>query len=202
MVESCTVTGGLLDALLAIAADREPDSVSTLLLVSRAGDLETDRPDAVAEEPLPEDESTPAGSSEGKTGGSAEAGTARATNGRTAGSAKSGAVAAPDGSIDVTVDDLDPDEPVFTDLYLPSAGRSIDAVFGMDVSVPHGQAQGRFVSHPLGELSVSTTDDLHEVVLVAVPPWGRDDVAAFDRSGRRLELRIVAAAPPAEPFDG
>ncbi|AGN01012.1 hypothetical protein L593_05315 [Salinarchaeum sp. Harcht-Bsk1] len=146
MVETCYVTGGLLDALLAIAGDREPDAVSTLLVVSRAGELD--------ELPASED------------------------------------------------DDLDPETPVFTDLYFPSAGRSVDAVFGMDVSVPHGQAQGRFVSHPLGELSVSNTDDLHEVVLVAVPPWTREDVAAFDRSGRRLELRIVAAAPPEQPFEG
>ena len=146
MVETCYVTGGLLDALLAIASDREPDSVSTLLVVSRAGELD--------ELPASED------------------------------------------------DDLDPETPVFTDLYFPSASRSVDAVFGMDVSVPHGQAQGRFVSHPLGELSISNTDDLHEVVLVAVPPWTREDVAAFDRSGRRLELRIVAAAPPEQPFEG
>jgi len=146
MVETCYVTGGLLDALLAIANDREPDSVSTLLVVSRAGELD--------ELPASED------------------------------------------------DDLDPETPVFTDLYFPSASRSVDAVFGMDVSVPHGQAQGRFVSHPLGELSISNTDDLHEVVLVAVPPWTREDVAAFDRSGRRLELRIVAAAPPEQPFEG
>jgi hypothetical protein len=54
----------------------------------------------------------------------------------------------------------------------------------------------------LGELGVSKTDDLHEVVLVAVPPWTREDVAAFDRSGRRLELRIVAAAPSEQPFEG
>lgn len=153
MVEHCYVTGGLVDALLAIAADREPQRVSTLLLVSRAGDLEFD-------------------------GGSA----ARTTPEAPA--------------------DLDPETPVFTDLYLPSAGRSVDAVFGMDVSVPHGQAQGRFVSHPTGELSVSTTDDLHEVVLVAVPPWERADVAAFDRSGRRLDLTVLPAAPPEQAFDG
>ena len=146
MVDTCYVTGGLLDALLAIASDREPDAVSTLLVVSPAGDLQ--------------------------------------------------------GAPAIDGEDVDPETPVFTDCYFPSAGRSVDAVFGMDVSVPHGQAQGRFVSHPLGELSVSETDDLHEVVLVAVPPWERETVAAFDRSGRRLDLRIVAAAPPERPFEG
>jgi|AntRauTorcE11898_2_1112593.scaffolds.fasta_scaffold25685_2 hypothetical protein len=158
MVETCYVTGGLLDALLAIAADREPGSVSTLLLVSKAGDLE-----AV------------------DTGGSGDAPAEPTTP--------------------TSIRDLDPETPVFTDLYFPSASRSVDAVFGVDVSVPHGQAQGRFVSHPLGELDVSKTDDLHEVVLVAVPPWTREDVAAFDRSGRRLDLRIVAATPPEQPFE-
>lgn len=140
MVEHCHATEGLVDALLDLAAGREPNRVSTLLAVTPAEELEDD-------------------------------GT------------------------------LDPGVPVFTDFYLPSEGRSIDAVFGMDVSVPHGQAQGRFVSHPLGELSVSMEDDLHEVVLVAVPPWTRDDVGAFDRSGSRLGLSIVDASPPERTFE-
>lgn len=161
MIETCYVTTGLLDALLAIAEDRDPDAVSTLMLVSEAGvlhDVEASDSDESHDRP-----------------------SATATT---------------------TVRDLDPETPVFTDLYFPSTGRSVDAVFGVDVSVPHGQAQGRFVSHPLGELSVSKADDLHEVVLVAVPPWTREDVAAFDRSGRRLDCRIVAAAPPETPFEG
>lgn len=148
MVDRCYATSGLLDALLALSADREPESVSLLLVVSPAAAFEP----------------------------------------RTA---------AGDGD----VADLHPETPVFTDFYLPSERRSVDAVFGVDVSVPHGQAQGRFVSHPLGELDVSTTDDLHEVVIVAVPPWTRDDVAAFDRSGRRIDLTVVEDAPPAPPFE-
>lgn len=159
MVTECRVTAGLLDALLELAASREPDSVSALVAVTPAGEL-----DAVAGD-----------------GGSAR-GEVR------------------DASVSATA--LDAAAPVFTDVYLPSESRSVDAVFGMDVSVPHGQAQGRFVSHPLGELSVSSTDDLHEVVVVAVPPWTREDVAAFDRSGRRLGLTVVAAAPPERPFEG
>lgn len=155
MVEACRVTAGLLDALLELASAREPESVSTLLAVAPASELESVAADG---------------------GDGPSAGTPLTA--------------------------LDAEMPVFTEFYVPSEGRSVDAVFGMDVSVPHGQAQGRFVSHPLGELSVSSEDDLHEVVLLAVPPWTREDVAAFDRSGRRLSLEVVAAAPPERPFDG
>jgi len=88
--------------------------------------------------------------------------------------------------------------PVFTHFYLPNAGESVNAVFGVDLGTPAGQTQGRFVSHPRGDLSVSQTDDLHEVVLVAVPPWETDSFAAFDRSGRRQELTLLDAEPPQE----
>lgn len=112
---------------------------------------------------------------------------------------KAGALVSPSNA----VADLDPSTPVFTDFYLPSEGpgRAVDAVFGVEMTVPHRQSQGRFISHPRGELSVSTRDHLHEIVLVAVPPWSRDDAAVFDRSGRRLELRILDAAPPELGFD-
>lgn len=96
--------------------------------------------------------------------------------------------------------DLDlPDEtPIFTHFYLPDAGRSVTAVFGVDLSTPTGKTAGRFVSHPAGDLSVSITDDLHEVVLVAIPPWDRTSVAAFDRSGTRQSLDVIDAEPPSE----
>jgi hypothetical protein len=90
--------------------------------------------------------------------------------------------------------DLTPGTPVFTDLYLPGTGGSVAAVFGMDLSTPG--AAGRFVSHPDGTLALTKADDLHEVVFVAVPPYGPDDVAAFDRSGTELEFEVVDAAPP------
>ncbi|MFC4989231.1 MULTISPECIES: hypothetical protein [Saliphagus] len=97
------------------------------------------------------------------------------------------------------VDDaLPPEATVFTDFYLPDAGRSVAAVFGVDLSTPPGQVGGRFVSHPRGELSVTQGDDLAEVVLVTVPPWDRESVRAFDRRGRRRELAVVDAAPPTE----
>jgi hypothetical protein len=96
------------------------------------------------------------------------------------------------------VDDLPPDAPIFTHFYPPEAGQSITAVFGVDLSVPAGQTQGRFISHPRGNLEVDKTDDLHEAILVAVPPGDESSLAAFDRSGRKQPLEIVDAEPPAE----
>jgi len=91
---------------------------------------------------------------------------------------------------------VNPETPVFTHVYLPEAGSSVNAVFGMDLGTPVGQTDGRFVSHPTGELSVSETDDLHAVVFVAVPPWDRESIAAFDRSGRRLSIETLDVEPP------
>jgi hypothetical protein len=84
--------------------------------------------------------------------------------------------------------------PVLTDMYLPEAGESVTAVFGMDLSTP--DADGRFLSHPEGHLTLTTTDDLHRVVLVAVPPYDEDCVAAFDRAGDEQPLEIVDIEPP------
>ncbi|WP_458204744.1 hypothetical protein [Haladaptatus sp. NG-SE-30] len=95
-------------------------------------------------------------------------------------------------------DDLPPETPVFTHFYPPDTGGSVTAVFGMDLSIPAGQSQGRFVSHPQGHLEVSRTDDLREAMLVAVPPWRSDSIAAFDRSGRKQRFVVLDAEPPAE----
>jgi len=97
--------------------------------------------------------------------------------------------------------ELPGETPVFTHFYMPEAGGSIDAVFGVDLGTPPGQTQGRFLSHPLGELAVTQTDDLAEVVFVAVPPWETDSLAAFDRSGQRKDLDLVDAVPPEEGID-
>jgi hypothetical protein len=94
--------------------------------------------------------------------------------------------------------DLDPDTPIFTHFYLPDAGRPVNAVFGVDLGMPNGQTQGRFVSHPRGDLRLSKRDDLKEVVFVAIPPWDRDSLAAFDRHGRKQELTILDVEPPEE----
>ncbi|USZ68271.1 hypothetical protein NGM10_00675 [Halorussus salilacus] len=94
--------------------------------------------------------------------------------------------------------DAPSDASVFTHFYPPDAGNSITAVFGVDLSIPAGQTQGRFISHPRGDLGVSKTDDLHEAMLVAVPPWDESSVAAFDRSGRRQPLELLDAEPPGE----
>ncbi len=94
--------------------------------------------------------------------------------------------------------DLDPETPVFTDFYLPSAGGSVNAVFGMDLGTPAGQTQGRFVSHPGGHMGVSKLDDLHEVVFVGIPPWETDSFGAFDRAGRTVDVEILDIEPPEE----
>lgn len=133
------VTRALVDVLLDLASDADPDSVTTGVSVSAAGDLEG-------------------------------------------------------------ADGLAPDTPVFTDFFLPDPGNSVNAVFGVDLSTPARQAQGRFVSHPVGELTVTRRDDLAEVVFVAVPPWTTDETsfAAFDRSGDRRPLEIVDASAPGQ----
>ena len=94
--------------------------------------------------------------------------------------------------------DLDPETPVFTHFYLPNAGGSVNAVFGVDLGTPVGQTQGRFVSHPRGDLRLSKRDDFHEVIFVAVPPWTDEDIAVFDRTGEEQALTILDVEPPEE----
>ncbi|WP_222917860.1 hypothetical protein [Natrinema sp. SYSU A 869] len=97
-------------------------------------------------------------------------------------------------------DGLPPETPVFTDFFLPDPGNPVNAVFGVDLSTPARQAQGRFVSHPVRELEVTQRDDLAQVIFVAVPPWEVDDQSfgAFDRSGERQPLEIINASPPGQ----
>jgi hypothetical protein len=99
---------------------------------------------------------------------------------------------------DIPDADLEPDTPVFTHFYMPSAGGSVNAVFGVDLGTPVGQTHGRFVSHPRGDLRLSKRDDFHEVIFIAVPPWEDDDVAVFDRTGEEQELTILDVEPPEE----
>jgi hypothetical protein len=94
---------------------------------------------------------------------------------------------------------LPSDRVVFTDMYLPETGGSVTAVFGMDLSTPG--AAGRFITHPDGTLAVTKADDLHEVVFVAIPPYGMDDVRAFDRSGIGRSMVIVDVEPPSDGID-
>ncbi|MFP8956813.1 hypothetical protein ACLI4Y_08795 [Natrialbaceae archaeon A-CW3] len=100
-------------------------------------------------------------------------------------------------------DALDPATPVFTDFFLPDPGNSVNAVFGVTLSTPATETQGRFVSHPVEELAVTRKDDLAQVIFVAVPPWDESETAfgAFDRSGDRLPLEILDAEPPVEPLE-
>jgi len=91
---------------------------------------------------------------------------------------------------------IDPDARVLSDFYFPDAGDALTRVFGVDLAAPAGQTAGRFVSHPRGNPDVTITDDLHALVLVAVPPWDADSVRAHDRSGTRQNLVLVDAEPP------
>lgn len=100
-------------------------------------------------------------------------------------------------AVDLDVD-LDETARVFTHFYLPDAGRSVRAVFGVDLGTPAGETPGLFLSHPDGRLEISRRDDLREVVFVAVPDWEPAEVAAFDRRGRRRPLHVVSVAVPEE----
>lgn len=94
----------------------------------------------------------------------------------------------------LSLDTLAPDAPVFSDFYFPGAGNSIEAVFGVDLATPAG-ISGRFHTHPDGDPSLSVEDDFAARVLLAVPPYERAGVRAFDRRGRR-DLVLVAAESP------
>jgi hypothetical protein len=107
-----------------------------------------------------------------------------------------GATAA--GDLDTPPSGIPADAPVLSHFYLPGAGDVTEAVFGVDLAVAPGRTAGRFVSHPDGDPTLSIRDDLHAVVLVAVPPWRPANVAAYDRGGRQRPLRIVDAEPPEE----
>ncbi|MFD1569094.1 hypothetical protein [Halorubrum laminariae] len=93
---------------------------------------------------------------------------------------------------------LDPETPVLTHFTPASVGGAVNAVFGVDLGTPVDRGGARFLSHPKGFLGVSKTDDLAAVVIVAVPPYDDDAVAAFDRAGDGIELGVLDAAPPEE----
>ena len=94
--------------------------------------------------------------------------------------------------------DLDGETPVFTHLYLPTKGDALNAVFGVDLKTPSAQTPGIFLSHPLGELTVTKKDDLREVMIVAVPPWMEDSVKVFSRKGHTEEYTVLDIEPPEE----
>lgn len=98
----------------------------------------------------------------------------------------------------MSLDALDPDQPVYAEFFLPSAGKSVENVFGVNLATSPGRTRGRFVSHPDGDTGLSVTDDLSVRVLVATPPYDGENVRAYDRNGRRLELVLVAADAPDE----
>jgi len=87
------------------------------------------------------------------------------------------------------------DAAVFSDFYFPNAGDAVSKVFGVDLATPAGQTKGRFLSHPRGDPDPSVTDDFAARLLVAVPPWGAENVRAYDRRGRRRLVLVAADAP-------
>jgi hypothetical protein len=97
---------------------------------------------------------------------------------------------------------IEAETPVLTHFYLPDAGQSVTAVFGLDLSTPAGRGRARFHAHPQGPREPTKRDDFAAAVLVAVPPWDRTTVRAYDRSGTRLAVREVDAVPPEETLDG
>ncbi len=101
-----------------------------------------------------------------------------------------------------TVAEIDPGTPVYSDFYFPDVGNSLNFVFGVDLGMPAGQSQGRFLSHPDGNPELTVRDDLHATVLVAVPPWKPANVSAYDRDSTPRDLAIVAAGTPDRDFDG
>lgn len=94
---------------------------------------------------------------------------------------------------------VDPAAPALTHFYLPEAGGSVRAVFGMDLGTPAGRA--RFISHTSGNPTLTQTDDFAAAVLVAVPPYEERDITAYDRGGRKLDLHILDATPPEEHIE-
>ena len=116
--------------------------------------------------------------------------------------AASGSGLAVESARDRTLEDLDSDTAVFSDFYFPDVGNAVRNVFGIDLGTPPGQAHGRFLSHPEGDPEMSVRDDLHAVVLVAIPPWTAESVTAYDRRSRRCPLEIVAAGAEERDFEG
>lgn len=106
----------------------------------------------------------------------------------------------PADAFDVALD-LDAETPVLTHFYLPDAGKSVTAVFGLDLSTPAGRGRARFHAHPQGPRTPTKRDDFAAAVLVAVPPWNRAGVRAYDRTGERLDIEVVEAEPPEERLE-
>ncbi len=103
---------------------------------------------------------------------------------------------------DIALSDVDPETPVYSDFYFPDVGNAVRNVFGVDLGTPAGQSHGRFLSHPKGDPEMSVRDDLHAVVLVAVPPWTAANVSAYERQSSPCSLDVVAAGTPEHDFDG
>jgi len=97
---------------------------------------------------------------------------------------------------------LDGETPVLTHFYFPETSGSVNAVFGVDLGTPAGRGRARFVSHPDGRLAATREDTFAAALVVSVPPWEEESVAAFDRNDRKLDLDVLDAEPPQERLVG
>jgi hypothetical protein len=69
----------------------------------------------------------------------------------------------------------------------------------MDLGTPRGS--GRFITHPDGDPRPRQTDDFHQLLFVAVPPYDVDSVSVYDRSSRRQGLELLDIVPPEGRID-
>lgn len=79
---------------------------------------------------------------------------------------------------------------VFHDFYFPS-GKSINEIFGMDISTPPTSTQARFISHPSGYDKIMKKDELHKIIFIAVPPWDKKSTKVYNRNGKEYDLVII-----------
>lgn len=103
---------------------------------------------------------------------------------------------------ELKVNDVPEDAVVFTDFYLPDSAASVSSVFGVDLGTPTVRTDGRFISHPNHYLGVSVTDDFHQIMIIAVPPWNQESVGAFTRDNTQVELSIIDIEFSTESFHG
>lgn len=145
--DSVYATRALVETLLAIASDADPDPVGVTLTTDRPAALESTDGDGL-----------PLGSVPAET-------------------------------------------PVYAGFTFPEAAQSVNRVFGVDLGTPPGASDGRFVSHPDGETGLRGDDETGPRTLVATPPWTIEALRAYDQSGSRRQLDLVAATTPEAPFD-
>jgi proteasome lid subunit RPN8/RPN11 len=101
---------------------------------------------------------------------------------------------------------LDRDGTVLTDvLVIPGTESNPVSATVKTSMVPNDvRAAGSVHSHPNGVIAPSDADlaafSKGRVHVIIGAPYGRDDWAAFDRDGERMDLPVVDVDPPEEEF--